>query len=63
MARFLCCLPLRFGVFVISFLQFLVCGGLAGFFWWALWYGAGNSCEHFPYTSRVLHLIPLQPLL
>ncbi|KAF8200715.1 hypothetical protein BJ912DRAFT_577623 [Pholiota molesta] len=35
-AKFLCCLPLRFGVIVISFLQFLFCGAFAGLLWWAL---------------------------
>jgi hypothetical protein len=41
--RFLCCLPLRLGVFVISLLQFLVCGGFAGFLWWALWYESDHD--------------------
>ncbi|KAF8895692.1 hypothetical protein CPB84DRAFT_1837113 [Gymnopilus junonius] len=35
-AKFLCCLPLRLGVVVISFLQFLFCGAIAGSLWWAL---------------------------
>ncbi|KAF9482105.1 hypothetical protein BDN70DRAFT_875388 [Pholiota conissans] len=35
-AKFLCCLPLRFGVIVISFLQFFFSGALAGLLWWAL---------------------------
>ena len=46
--KFLCCLPLRFGVFVISLLQFLVTGGYAGFLWWAFWYESENDGEHFP---------------
>ncbi|KAF9524012.1 hypothetical protein CPB83DRAFT_774598 [Crepidotus variabilis] len=37
-AKFLCCLPLRLGVLIISFLQFLLFGGLAGLTWYALWY-------------------------
>jgi len=35
-AKFLCCLPLRLGVLVISVIQFLICGGVAGLLWWAL---------------------------
>jgi len=35
-AKFLCCLPLRLGVLVISLIQFLICGGVAGLLWWAL---------------------------
>ncbi|KAF9049930.1 hypothetical protein BJ165DRAFT_1525231 [Panaeolus papilionaceus] len=35
--KFLCCLPLRLGVAVISFIQFVFCGGTAGLLWWALW--------------------------
>ncbi|KAF8160845.1 hypothetical protein B0H34DRAFT_795703 [Crassisporium funariophilum] len=42
-AKFLCCLSLRFGVIVISFIQFLFCGGFAGLLWWALWYGHKNN--------------------
>ncbi|KAH9485160.1 hypothetical protein JR316_0002067 [Psilocybe cubensis] len=35
-AKFLCCLPLRLGVIVISFCQFILCGALAGLLWFAL---------------------------
>jgi hypothetical protein len=47
-AKFLCCLPLRLGVIVISFIQFLLCGGFAGLQWWALWYANenANDCKH-----------------
>ena len=49
-AKFLCCLPLRLGVIVISFIQILVCGGYAGLLWWALWYDKehANDCKHVP---------------
>ncbi|PPR02415.1 hypothetical protein CVT26_011383 [Gymnopilus dilepis] len=35
-AKFLCCLPLRLGVVIISVLQFLFCGAFAGVLWWAI---------------------------
>ncbi|EKM80736.1 hypothetical protein AGABI1DRAFT_112479 [Agaricus bisporus var. burnettii JB137-S8] len=34
--KFCCCLPLRLGAIVISFLQFLLCGAAAGGFWYLL---------------------------
>jgi len=36
--KFLCCLPLRFGVLVISFVQFILTVISAAFAWWFLWY-------------------------
>ena len=42
-AKFLCCLPLRLGVLVISLIQFLVCGGVAGLLWWALCSNQNND--------------------
>lgn len=47
--KFLCCLPVRLGVFLISFFQFLVSGGLAAFLWWALWSDSENDGEQFPF--------------
>ncbi|KJA20766.1 hypothetical protein HYPSUDRAFT_78186 [Hypholoma sublateritium FD-334 SS-4] len=44
-AKFLCCLPLRLGVLIISFLQFLFCGAFAGLLWWALLYGAKHNSD------------------
>ncbi|TFK75473.1 hypothetical protein BDN72DRAFT_832355 [Pluteus cervinus] len=35
-AKFLCCLPLRLGVLIISFVQFLICFLVAGLMWFAL---------------------------
>ncbi|PPQ77192.1 hypothetical protein CVT25_011038 [Psilocybe cyanescens] len=35
-AKFLCCLPLRLGVIIISFCQFFFCGALAGLLWYTL---------------------------
>lgn len=42
-AKFLCCLPLRLGVLVISVIQFLICGGVAGLLWWALCFNHKND--------------------
>jgi len=35
--KFCCCLPLRLGTLIISFIQFLLCGAAAGGFWFLLW--------------------------
>ncbi|KAG5729967.1 hypothetical protein E4T56_gene5641, partial [Termitomyces sp. T112] len=35
-AKFLCCLPLRLGVLVIAFIQFLITGATAAAVWWSL---------------------------
>ncbi|KAF5386267.1 hypothetical protein D9615_002302 [Tricholomella constricta] len=35
-AKFLCCLPLRLGVLVIAFIQFIITGAAAGLVWWLL---------------------------
>jgi len=42
-AKFLCCLPLRLGVIVISLLQLLFCGALAVLLWWALLYAGKHG--------------------
>ncbi|RDB24742.1 hypothetical protein Hypma_007945 [Hypsizygus marmoreus] len=42
-AKFLCCLPLRLGVLVISFIQFVVTGAVAGFLWWILYYADSHN--------------------
>jgi hypothetical protein len=55
--KFLCCLPARFGVFIISLLQFLVCGGLAGFLWWALWYDSENDAAALAKTMKVTVIV------
>lgn len=50
--KFLCCLPLRLGVAVISFIQFVFCGGTAGLLWWALWSNqAHNDCQSCYFSS------------
>jgi len=36
--KFLCCLPLRFGTFVITLVQLLVCGLAASGFWYLIWW-------------------------
>ncbi|KAG6889116.1 hypothetical protein C0995_003685 [Termitomyces sp. Mi166 len=35
-AKFLCCLPLRLGVLVIAFIQFIITGATAAAVWWSL---------------------------
>jgi hypothetical protein len=52
-AKFLCCLPLRLGVLVISFLQLLLSGGIAGILWWALWYANENSNDFATITQSM----------
>ena len=46
-AKFLCCLPLRLGVLIISFVQFLFAGAIAGLLWFSVWYSKEheNSCK------------------
>ncbi|KAF9453984.1 hypothetical protein P691DRAFT_657386 [Macrolepiota fuliginosa MF-IS2] len=50
--KFCCCLPLRLGVLVISFIQFLLCGAAAGGFWYLLW--LLNNRDAGEYISRYL---------
>jgi len=52
-AKFLCCLPLRLGVLVISFLQFLLSGASAGILWWALWSANENSNDFATITQSM----------
>jgi len=56
-AKFLCCLPLRLGVIVISFLEFLLCGGSAGFLWWAVWYANKNTNSDREHVSLLPVLV------
>jgi len=51
--KFLCCLPLRLGVFVISFIQFLLTGASAAFAWWILWYGDRHDIENWTNGLRI----------
>jgi len=60
-AKFLCCLPLRLGVIVISFLEFLLCGGSAGLLWWAVWYANKNTNSDREHISLLPVLVLEQP--
>ncbi|KAH6914263.1 hypothetical protein BKA70DRAFT_1519944 [Coprinopsis sp. MPI-PUGE-AT-0042] len=44
-AKFLCCLPLRLGVFIFTLLQFLVSGAAAGLFWYIVF--SPDTSEQF----------------
>jgi len=52
-AKFLCCLPLRLGVIIISFFQFLFCGALAGLLWWALWFAHDHKSDFATVTQSM----------
>ncbi|CAA7261656.1 unnamed protein product [Cyclocybe aegerita] len=56
-AKFLCCLPLRLGVVVISFLQFLFSGAAAGLLWWALWYNHENDLAAITQSMKTTVII------
>ncbi|TFK44438.1 hypothetical protein BDQ12DRAFT_661196 [Crucibulum laeve] len=56
-AKFLCCLPLRFGVLLISFLQFLASGATAGLVWWLLWYTNEHSVSEITQSMKISIII------
>jgi hypothetical protein len=45
------------GVFIISFLQFLLCGAFAAFFWWALYYDSKNDAIEFAKNMKVTIIV------
>ncbi|KAG6920018.1 hypothetical protein DXG01_010086 [Tephrocybe rancida] len=55
-AKFLCCLPLRLGVLVIAFIQFVITGGAAGLVWWLL-AAASNESQLTQKLKASIYLI------
>ena len=55
-AKFLCCLPLRLGVVIISVLQFLFCGAFAGVLWWAICFAHKDQSDRKPLYPLWNHL-------